>query len=132
MKSRKLQSLQRTKKRTTLPELWYQAVLKRQADLEKVRQAVLQQTWEAVNRLEKKYHWNEVYFFGSVAQKGKFRLSSDIDIAVLGLDKFEHYAFIGEISDLLNKRVDVLLLEECRFANSIREKGIKWNRRNKL
>ena len=82
---------------------------------------------EALSSLEKKYQWDEVYLFGSIVLEGRFRQNSDIDIAVLGLKKFDYYKFIGEISDLLNKRVDVVLLEECHFAQFIKEKGIKWN-----
>jgi predicted nucleotidyltransferase len=123
---------QKPKKPAIFPDLWYKAIVKKQADQEKMRIAVIQQINKALTRLDKKYHWDEVYLFGSVAQKGKFRRNSDIDIAVRGLDKLEHYAFIGEISDLLNKRVDVILLEECHFADSIRERGIKWSRKSKL
>ena len=123
---------QKPKKTSILPDLWYKAIVKKQADQEKMRITVIQQINKALNRLDKKYHWDEVYLFGSVAQKGKFRRNSDIDIAVQGLDKLEHYAFIGEISDLLNKRVDVILLEECHFADSIKERGIKWSRTSKL
>ena len=55
----------------------------------------------------------------------------DIDIALLGLKKHDYYEFIGEISDLLNRRVDVVLLEECRFAQLIKEKGKKWSRESR-
>ena len=54
--------------------------------------------------------------------EGRFRQNSDIDIAVLGLKKYDYYKFIGEISDLLNRRVDVVLLEECAFAHFIKKK----------
>ena len=94
-----------------------------------MRKALIEQINRALNKLEKKYYWDEAYLFGSVAQKGKFRRNSDIDIAVSGLNSLEHYAFIGEISELLEKRVDVVLLEECRFARSIKEKGLKCKHR---
>ena len=93
--------------------------------------AVMAQIHRALRKLKKKYHWDETYIFGSVAQKGKFRRNSDIDIAVSGLNSLEHYAFTGDISELIEKRVDVVLLEECRFAGSIKEKGLKWNHRTK-
>ncbi len=123
---------QKPQKSVTLPGLWYKGILKKQADQEEMRTAVIQQINKALDRLEKKYHWDEAYLFGSVAQKGKFRRNSDIDIAVRGLNRLEHYAFIGEISELLDKRVDVVLLEECPFAKSIKEKGLKWNRKTGL
>jgi len=118
-----------SQKGAALPARWHRSILKRQADQEEMRLAVIEQINRALHKLEKKYHWDEAYLFGSVAQKGKFRRDSDIDIAVSGLNGLEHYAFTGEISDLLNRRVDVVLMEECRFARSIKEKGLKWNRR---
>jgi hypothetical protein len=114
------------------PDLWCKSILKKQANQEKMRIAALQQVEEALRCLEKKYRWDEAYLFGSIVLEGKFRRNSDIDIAVSGLEKFEYYEFIGEISDLLNKRVDVVLLEECHFEHFIKEKGIKWNRKNRL
>ena len=120
---------QNSQKSAALPARWHNSILKRQADQEEMRVAVIAQINQALCKLEKEYYWDEAYLFGSVAHKGKFRRNSDIDIAVSGLNSLEHYAFTGEISDLLDKRVDVVLLEECRFARSIKEKGLKWNRR---
>ena len=122
----------KSKKSATYPDFWHKSILNKQADQEKKRIAVLRQAKEALNSLEKKYQWDEAYLFGSLTLEGKFRQNSDIDIAVLGLKKYDYYKFIGEISDLLNERVDVVLLEECSFAHFIKKKGIKWNRKSKL
>jgi predicted nucleotidyltransferase len=120
---------QKSQKIAAFPARWHKSILKRQADQEKMRISLIEQINRALRKLEKKYYWDEPYLFVSVAQKGKFRRNSDIDIAVLGLNSLEHYAFTGEISELLDKRVDVVLIEECRFARSIKEKGLIWNRR---
>ena len=122
--------LSKPKKTAALPDLWHKSILKKQADDEKMRISVFQQVEEALNSLEKKYQWDEAYLFGSIIQEGRFRQKSDIDIALLGLKKYDYYKFVGEISDLLNKRVDVVLLEECYFAHFIIEKGIKWIRKS--
>ena len=114
-------------KKTAIPSLWHKADLSRQAELEELRQSILERVDNALKSLEKKYHWDEVYLFGSVAQKGKFRRNSDVDIAISGLNKLEHYAYTGDISLLLDMRVDVVLMEECPFAKSITETGLKWN-----
>ena len=119
-------------KTASFPDLWYKSILKKQDDQEKMRIAALQQVEEALRDLEKKYRWDETYLFGSIVQEGRFRRNSDIDIAVSGLEKFDYYEFVGEISDLLDKRVDVVLLEECHFAQFIEEKGLKWNRKSRL
>ena len=114
------------------PDLWHKSILKKQADQEKMRIAVLRKVEEALNILEKKYQWEEVYLFGSIVIEGRFRRNSDIDVAVSGLKKSDYYELIGEISDLLNKRVDVVLLEECHLAPFIKEKGMKWKRKSRL
>ena len=119
-------------KSTALPSLWHKGILERQADQEKLRISVLKQISKALNTLEKKYQWDEVYLFGSVAQKGKFRLNSDIDIAISGLNRLEHYAYTGDISALLDMRVDVVIMEECPFAKAIKEIGLKWNHKTGL
>jgi predicted nucleotidyltransferase len=126
---RLVKKIQAADKSTTLPSVWYKAILERQALHEKMRISVLQKISKALKIVEKKYHWDDTYLFGSVAQKGKFRRNSDIDIAISGLNKLEHYAFTGEISELLDKPVDVVLLEECIFTESIKKKGLKWNRK---
>ncbi len=119
----------KTNKNSSIPSRWKKAIMKRQASQEKLRKSVLQEISLALKTIERKYHWDEAYLFGSVAQKEKFRRNSDIDLAISGLNKLEHYAFIAEISELLNKSIDVVLLEECPFAESIKEKGLKWNRK---
>ena len=118
-------------KTTTFPDLWYRNILKKQSDREKMRIADLQQVQDTLRSLENKYKWDEAYLFGSIVLEGRYRKKSDIDIALLGLKKHDYYEFIGEISDLLNRRVDVVLLEECRFAQLIKEKGKKWSRESR-
>jgi predicted nucleotidyltransferase len=120
-----------SKRKAGFPRLWYQAKLEQQADHEKARLAWLQRIEDALTILAERYGWEVAYLFGSIAEKGKFRTASDIDIALKGLSKLDYYKFVGEISDILEKRVDVVLLEECHFADSIREKGIKWSRKSK-
>ena len=63
-------------KESALPSLWHRAVLERQVELEELRISVLKKINNALKSLEKKYYWDEAYLFGSVAQKGKFRLNS--------------------------------------------------------
>jgi len=119
-------------KTATFPDLWHKSILKKQADQEKKRITDLQQVEDTLRTLEKKYQWDEAYLFGSIVLEGRYRQKSDIDIALLGLKKYDYFKFIGEISDLLNRRVDVVLLEECHFAQFIKEKGIKWNPKSRL
>jgi predicted nucleotidyltransferase len=95
------------------------------------RARVTQSVDEALNELSGKYQWESVYIFGSIAKSGKFGKGSDVDIAVEGLDGFSLYSLIGDISMMLKRNVDVILLEECPFAEKIKEQGIPWTPKNR-
>jgi uncharacterized protein len=115
----------------SIPSRWFQFVQKEQEDREKIRKRILQDVEKTLQLLMEKYTWKEIYLFGSIVQEGRFKPNSDVDIAVLGLNKFDYYTFIGEASEILNRRVDVIRLEECHFSNSIVKKGLKWIHKKK-
>jgi len=52
-----------------------------------------------------------------------------VDIAVSGLNKFALFAFVGDLSSLLGRSVDVVMLKECSFADTIASKGMKWQKK---
>ena len=108
------------------PSRWYKRLQEDEARREAERSKAVQSIDAALNQLSSKYTWNEIYLFGSVTKKGRFNFESDVDIAVGGLDKFKLYSFIGDISLLLMRDVDVVRLEECRFAAKIQKDGIPW------
>jgi predicted nucleotidyltransferase len=116
-------------KSTKYPLTWYQGRQKKYHQLEQMRLNSIDGVREALNQLEERYTWNDAYIFGSVTSAGRYRSASDVDIALSGLNTLDYFAFIGDISELLNKRVDVVRLEECRFSQSIISKGIKWTRK---
>lgn len=92
---------------------------------EEIRKQVLLQVDAALDTLAGSYSWDEAYIFGSLVKEGKFSNRSDVDIAVKGLNKFEYFSFIGDISAFLGRGVDVIRLEDCHFSNSIISGGIK-------
>lgn len=106
--------------------IWKRNLARKEEEREKLRCAVLARLDEALKVLSAKYSWDEIFIFGSVARKGTFHDRSDVDIGIEGLDPLQHYAFVGELSGLLERDVDVVLLEECGFAERIKEKGLKW------
>ena len=115
----------------SIPSRWFQFVRKEQEEREKNRKHVLQDVNKTLQLLMEKYTWKEIYLFGSLIQEGRFKPNSDVDIAVRGLNKFDYYTFIGEVSQLLNRRVDVIRLEECHFSSSIVKKGMRWTYKKK-
>src|SRR6266513_1461156 len=65
-----------------------------------------------------------VYVYGSLIRPGKFTGESDIDLA---LESEPHdmtiYQLISLLGERMGRRVDVLLLDECRFKDKIFREG---------
>ena len=106
--------------------LWMQAARQQEKEHERTRKKVLRELDEALETLAERYTWETLYVFGSLIKDGGFTPRSDVDIALGGLNKFDYYAFVGDISSLLNRTVDVINLEECPFVNSVISRGVKW------
>ena len=106
--------------------LWLQSARQQEKELERTRKRVLRELDEALETLTERYTWETLYVFGSLIKEGGFTPRSDVDIVLGGLNKFDYYAFVGDISSLLNRTVDVINLEECPFVNSVISRGVKW------
>ena len=106
--------------------LWMQSARQQEKEHERTRKKVLRELDEALETLTERYTWETLYVFGSLIKDGGFTPRSDVDIALGGLNKFDYYAFVGDISSLLNRTVDVINLEECPFVNSVISRGVKW------
>ena len=113
------------------PPVWHQRRQRKYHQFEQVRLNTIDAINNALNHLAKRYTWDDAYIFGSAIRTGRYRSASDVDIAVSGLDTLDYFAFIGDISELLNKRVDVVRLEECRFSQSIISRGVRWKQKKK-
>lgn len=113
------------------PDRWYKRLQENEISREAKRVRTLQDVDDVLHKLKAKYSWNELYIFGSVAKAGKFGSGSDVDIAVGGLDKLKLYSFIGDVSLMLMRDVDVIRLEECPFALKIKKDGIPWPAKTK-
>ena len=106
--------------------IWERNLARKEEEREKLRQTVLVRLDEALKVLSEKYSWEEIFIFGSITCKGAFHDGSDVDVGIEGLNPLDHYAFVADISSLLERDVDVVILEECGFADRIKEKGQKW------
>jgi len=69
----------------------------------------------------------KVIVFGSLAKPGRFTENSDIDVAFesepTGVSRCQLTSLLAE---RLGRRVDVVLLPECRFRNKILREGETW------
>lgn len=64
-----------------------------------------------------------VYLTGSLLREGQFRAFSDVDVAVEGLEE-NYFEVLVQLEDLLDRQVDLvdlIELENCRLAESIRQ-----------
>ena len=116
-----------------MPELfdisiWRRASQKKKQVLEQRRLQVLDDVLQAISHLSRLYNWNDLYIFGSVLKSGQFAEHSDIDIGIKGLDKLLHYRFTADFSEILDRKVDVVRLEDCSFADIIKSRGIRWKK----
>lgn len=65
----------------------------------------------------------EVYLFGS-ASKGVLRDDSDIDLAVSGLPPEKFFKAMGQASDILQRNIDLVDLDEVNpFTRYLKEEG---------
>lgn len=68
-----------------------------------------------------------VVVFGSLVKSGRFSENSDIDIALEREPaKVTIYQLIAQLSERLGRRVDVVLLSECRFRDRVLREGETW------
>jgi uncharacterized protein len=107
--------------------IWERHLARKEEQREELRHSVLLKLDKSLKVLSEKYSWKEIFIFGSITRNGAFHYNSDIDIGIEGLDPLKHYAFVGEISGLMERDVDVVILEECGFTEMIKEKGLIWS-----
>ena len=99
---------------------------KQRSQLEQERQSLLDKTIDWLDNYGSQYGIKQAYIFGSITRKNQFTKGSDIDIAIEITNTDYLFSIIGFISEATGKEVDVILLNDCHFANRIRERGIKW------
>ena len=68
---------------------------------------------------------SSAYITGSLIVPERFHAQSDIDIAVSGLTHQNYFSFMAKIQEYLDRQVEVIELENCRFAQKILDTGLK-------
>lgn len=103
-----------------------EAVLERKrVERETLRHETLDHLRAVLARLASRYRFEEVYVFGSVTRPYRFRVDSDVDIAVRGLPSAQYYSLVGELSLELGRAVDIVELETSSLAPKILREGIR-------
>ena len=93
--------------------------------LEAARVATYRRLREALSQLLPSE--SEVWVFGSLLERGRFREYSDVDIAVTSLPAGRSEAWLqGELELRLGRGVDVLNLNETGLRSKIETVGERW------
>ena len=71
----------------------------------------------------------QAIIFGSIDRPGRFDANSDIDVAVGELPARDYFTLKGRLELALCREVDLVELDRCHFAASIRRTGTTWTRR---
>ncbi|MGK7939713.1 MAG: nucleotidyltransferase family protein [Crocosphaera sp.] len=96
----------------------------RRLKLEEERKIILKKTKEWLDQYGSEYGIKKAYIFGSVTYPNKFNQNSDVDVAVENINAEKHFLAISLLSTYLEREVDIIKLNQCHFADRIREKGI--------
>ena len=70
----------------------------------------------------------KVFVFGSLTDRSKFHLNSDIDLAEEGIPDEKYFAAVGAVTRIIeNFRVDLVDLNCCRnsIKKTIEKEGVK-------
>ena len=54
-----------------------------------------------------------VYLIGSLGRPGRFRASSDIDLAVVGLPPAQYFTALGKLGEVAGRDIDLIAVEEA-------------------
>ncbi|QQE67545.1 nucleotidyltransferase (plasmid) [Leptolyngbya sp. BL0902] len=64
--------------------------------------------------LKQDFQAREVILFGSLLHRERFHLSSDIDLAVRGLDPLDYFTAVAKLQDISSFKIDLVRLETCK------------------
>ena len=71
---------------------------------------------------------DEAFLFGSVVRPGRFGAHSDVDVAVPDLEARDYFTLMGHLEEGLEREIDLVPIDTCHFADTIRRTGLRWNR----
>src|SRR5213595_3334449 len=91
---------------------------------EELRRQTLHQLREVLSELAPA---SSVVIFGSLLKPGRFKETSDIDLALADQPRdMSLYRLTGLLAERLGRPVDVVLLSECRFREKVLREGERW------
>jgi predicted nucleotidyltransferase len=100
----------------------------RQDRLEHERQLVLDRVIQWLEAFGIQYGIHRAYLFGSLTRPGRFKETSDVDIAVEQMNPEDFFTVLGLLAEAIGRETDLVQLDKCHFANRIRQTGILWTK----
>ncbi len=100
------------------------ALARKRQERERLRHAVQAQALRLLD--ESPVEIGEAILFGSVVRPGCFDAASDVDIAIPAVDPRAYFMLLGHFEDGLERDVDLVALDTCHFADTIRRTGLRW------
>jgi predicted nucleotidyltransferase len=108
-------------------EAWEKRGIERQKELARRKEKAAHEAMRLVRILVQEYGVQQVYIFGSLVQDDSFLTeTSDIDLAVCGLNPKLYFRALGRIQDATKFGVDLVTMESC--ADGLREAILKEGR----
>lgn len=102
--------------------LWEKTIEKEYKKREEERLKTLKRCIKLLKDYFKDKRVERVFLVGSILEEGRFYPFSDVDVAVEGL-KERYFKTLSEIEGLLERGVDLIELEKCRFKEAIERYG---------
>lgn len=96
--------------------------------LEQERQTTFAKVVQWLEEFGDGYGIHQAYLFGSLIRPGKFTETSDVDLAVDGMNPEGFFSFISLLSAVLGREVDLIELRKCHFAHRIQQQGVLWRK----
>jgi predicted nucleotidyltransferase len=84
-------------------------------------------TW--LDAVGQQYGIDKAYIFGSLTRAYRFTKRSDVDVAVEAIDSESFFPAMAELSEQVEREVDLVELSKCPFADRIRQQGIEWRQK---
>ena len=102
------------------------AIARKRQEREALRVAVQARALQLLD--ESPVELDEAILFGSVVRPGRFSAHSDVDVAVPDLEARPYFALMGHLEEGLERDIDLVLIDTCHFADTIRRTGLRWIR----
>lgn len=104
--------------------LWEEKILKEKEERETKRKKLLKEIIPKLKKYFKDKKVEKVYIFGSILKENFFYDFSDVDIAVEGL-KEDYFRVFLDLEDLIERNIDLVELEYCKFKEEIIKRGLR-------